>query len=102
MKHLLENKYKLDGFQEKLPDLFDYLIKKQPDSSKEQYKWLQDVINIRNESQHSTKSKEMLKDLFPTREKQRMLIKQFLQYAVEVNTRILSDVKSYLEAKSIQ
>ena len=97
MKHLLEKRYKLDGFQEKLPDLFNYLVEKQPDSSKEQYKWLQGVINIRNESQHNTKSKEMLKELYPTREKQRILIEQISQYAAEVKARIQSDVENYLK-----
>ena len=100
MKHLLENRYKLDGFQEKLPDLFDYLAKKQPDSSKEQYKWLQDVINIRNEPHHSTKSKEMLEEVCPTREKQRTLIKQISEYAAEISTRIQSEVKNYLKAQN--
>ena len=100
MKHLLENRYKLNGFQEKIPNLFNYLVEKQPDSSKEQYKWLQDVINIRNESQHSTKSKEMLKKLCPTREKQRILIQQILEYAAEINTRIQSEVKNYLKAQN--
>ena len=100
MKDLFEKRYKLDGFQEKLADLFNYLVKKQPDSSKEEYKWLQDVINIRNEAQHSTKSKEMSKELFPTREKQRMLIKQISEYAAEINARIQSDVKNYLKAQN--
>ena len=80
--------------------MFDYLVKKQPDSSKEQYKWLQDIINIRNESQHSTKSKEMFKELYPTREKQRILIEQISQYATETNTCIQSDVKNYLKAQN--
>ena len=80
--------------------MFDYLVKKQPDSSKEQYKWLQDIINIRNESQHSTKSKEMFKELYPTREKQRILIEQISQYAAEINTRIQSDVKNYFKAQN--
>ena len=80
--------------------MFDYLVKKQPDSSKEQYKWLQDIINIRNESQHSTKSKEMFKELYPTREKQRILIEQISQYAAEINTRSQSDVKNYFKAQN--
>ena len=80
--------------------MFDYLVKKQPDSSKEQYKWLQNIINIRNESQHSTKSKEMFKELYSRREKQRILIEQISQYAAEINTRIQSDVKNYLKAQN--
>ena len=100
MKHLLEKRYKLDGFQEKLPDLFDYLVQKQPNYSKGQYVWLQDVIDIRNESQHSTKSIEMLKEFCPTREKQRMLIQQISQYAAEINTRIQSEVKNYLKTQN--
>ena len=42
----------------------------------------------------------MFKELYPTREKQRILIEQISQYAAEINTRIQSDVKNYLKAQN--
>ena len=95
MKHLLEIRYKLENFADTLPEFFNFLIEKQPDPSKKQYKWLQDVIDIRNESEHATKSKEMLRELCPTRESERILAEQISKYAVEIKRRVQFEVRNY-------
>ena len=95
MKHLLEIRYKLENFADTLPEFFNFLIEKQPDPSKKQYKWLQDVIDIRNEPEHATKSKEMLRELCPTRESERILAEQISKYAVEIKRRVQFEVRNY-------
>ena len=84
MQHLLEKRFKLQDFKDRLPVLFDFLVDKQPDPSKGKYKWFQDAIDIRNNREHSTESKKLLKEKFKTRDKQRDLINQISQYAVEI------------------
>ena len=86
MQHLLEKRFQLKGFRNRLPDLFNFLVKKQ------EYKWLQDVIDIRNEREHTTESKDLLKKIFPTRDEQKTLVKQISQYSVEVWNRIKMEV----------
>ena len=84
MQHLLEKRFKLQDFKDRLPVLFDFLVDKQPDPSKGKYKWFQDAIDIRNNREHSTESKKLFKEKFKTRDKQRDLINQISQYAVEI------------------
>ena len=97
MQHLLEKRFKLQDFKEKFPVLFDFLIDKQPDPSKMKYEWFQDAIDIRNHREHSTESKELLKRKFPTRDKQRVLINQISQYAVEIWKGIQSETINNVE-----
>ena len=78
MQHLLEKRFQLNDFRNRLPDLFNFLVKKQ------EYKWLQDVIHIRNEREHTTESKDLLKKIFPSREGQKILVNEISQYSVEI------------------
>ena len=86
MQHLLEKRFQLTDFRNRLPNLFNFLVKKQ------EYKWLQDVIHIRNEREHTTESKDLLKKTFPTREEQKSLVNQISQYSVEIWNRIQLEV----------
>ena len=86
MQHLLEERFQLNDFRNRLPDLFNFLVKKQD------YKWLQDVIDIRNEREHFTESKDLLKKIFPTRDEQKILVNEISQYSVEIWNRIQLEV----------
>jgi len=95
MEDLLHNKYKLKGFSTKFPQLFEFLIEKQPDASKSEYKWLQDFIDIRNSLEHSDTASQVFEQKFQTHNEITEFSRNVYQYAIDVWRKFKKEVEQY-------
>jgi len=97
MKCLLEGRYKWEGFSDRFPGLFQYLVDKQPvkDDKVKKYKWLQDFISVRDEREHNHKHKEIIQTLFTSTLSQRDLARNCSNYAAEVWKIIKAKIDSF-------
>ena len=101
LKTYLESRLKLENFKTKLPDLFKFLLKKQPDPNKKQsdpdeneYVWLQGFFDIRNKLSHKVGAEKLLKEKYPNREDRKNFVDQMSSYAAEVWNRFQSEINN--------
>ena len=101
LKTFLESRLQLENFKTKLPDLFKFLLKKQPDLNKKQsdldkneYVWLQGFFHIRNELSHKVGAEKLLKEMYPNPEDRKYFVDQMSLYAAEVWNRFQSEINN--------
>ena len=101
LKTYLERRLQLENFKTKLPDLFKFLLKKQPDLNKKQsdpdkneYVWLQGFFHIRNELSHKVGAEQPLKEMYPNPEDRKYFVDQMSLYAAEVWNRFQSEINN--------
>ena len=100
MKMFLERKLQLKNFETELPNLFEYLLKKQHNPVTNEYGypvtnefgWLQDFCDIRNKLSHKVGAEQLLKEKYPNLEDQRKVANQISVYAAEVWNRFQSEI----------
>ena len=100
MKMFLERKLQLKNFETELPNLFEYLLKKQhnPVTNEygypvtNEYGWLRDFCDIRNKLSHKVGAEQLLKEKYPNLEDQRKVANQMSVYAAEVWNRFQSKI----------
>ena len=88
----LERKLQLKNFETELPNLFEYLLKKQHNPVTNEYGWLQDFCDIRNKFSHKVGAEQLLKEKYPNLEDQRKVANQMSVYAAEVWNRFQSEI----------
>ena len=101
LKTFLESRLQLEKFETKLPDLFKFLLKKQPDLNKKpcdldknEYVWLQGFSDIRNKLSHKVGAEQLLKKMYPNREDRKNFVDEMSLYAAEVWNRFQSEINN--------
>ena len=101
LKLFLESRLKLENFETKLPDLFKFLLKKQPATDKIQshpgkneYIWLQGFFDIRNELSHKVGYGQLLNQMYPNRENRKDIVDKMSRYAAEVWNRFQLEINN--------
>ena len=99
MSSLFEKVYKLPDFHSKLPDLFAYLVSRQPTKNPE-YNWLQQFIDIRNTIEHGglDVSEDMLEFNFPLDKQKAEFVRKISNYAAEVRLFVGESVKNFVNS----
>lgn len=92
MEHYLDSRIKLNQFKDKLPDLFEFLVEKQPELGTDEYEWLQDFVDIRNDFMHKHNYDKMLEQKFSSRTDREKFLDQVSAYAAEVWNRFQLEI----------
>ena len=92
MEHYLDSRIKLNQFKNKLPDLFEFLVEKQPELGTDEYEWLQDFVDIRNDFMHKHNYDKMLEQKFSSRTDREKFLDQVSAYAAEVWNRFQLEI----------
>ena len=92
MEHYLDDRIKLNQFKNKLPDLFEFLVEKQPELGTDEYEWLQDFVDITNDFMHKHNYDKMLEQKFSSRTDREKFLDQVSTYAAEVWNRFQLEI----------
>ena len=92
MEHYLDSRIKLNQFKNKLPDLFEFLVEKQPELGTDEYEWLQDFVDITNDFMHKHNYDKMLEQKFSSRTDREKFLDQVSTYAAEVWNRFQLEI----------
>lgn len=83
MEKYLDSRIKFNQFKSKLPNLFELLVKKQLELKTDEYEWLQDFVDIRNDFMHKPNYDKMLEQKFSSRKDGEKFLDQVSVYAAE-------------------
>ena len=105
LKTYLERRLQLEKFKTKLPNLFKFLLRRQPDLNikqsdpdKNEYVWLQGFFDIRNKLSHKVGAEQLLKEIYPNREDRKYFVDQMSLYAAEVWNCFQSEINNRLKS----